>query len=99
MNIDIKNVKMLMWEKKDMPERNYNKEKKEWEDTGKNIEKTLYTFRDEFGSTLTLYADNSYRDLEGKQVTIGAEIDQREFQGKKTTRIKILEVQPVEPTE
>lgn len=92
METDIKKVTMLMWEKKEMPKRIYDKENKIWKNTGELEEKTVYTFRDGYGSTLTLYAGNEYRELEGKLVNIHAEIEQREWQGKKTTRVKIREI-------
>lgn len=85
---------MLMWEKKEMPDREYNKDSKMWIDTGKMIEKTLYTFRGNNGNVIVLYGSNEFREYEGRDVKILVEINQREWQGKRNTRVKLLDVNP-----
>jgi len=61
--IIIKNVKLKMWEKTLLPES--VKENNIWTKTGKKIEKTIYTFVDEWGSKLVFMSGNStLRSLE-----------------------------------
>lgn len=69
---------LVLWEKKELPERQKNSVTGEWDKTGKMIEYTTYTFRDEFGETLKfMMLDDGYRKWEGSEVqlTIGITYD------------------------
>lgn len=62
---------LVLWEKKELPERLKNSVTGEWEKTGKMNEMTVYTFRDEFGETLKfMMQDEGYRKWENSEVEI-----------------------------
>lgn len=76
--VNLTNVTLVLWEARKMPERTYNPEIKEWVKTGRDVEMTLYTLRDDEGETLKfLSSDNGYRQFEGSdvEVVIGLEFD------------------------
>lgn len=81
----IEKLELVMWEKVDMPESIYNKDKKIFEKTGKTTERTQYTLRDEFGDKLVFIGDNSFRDLERERVSLQVKLSYDEF----ARRIKV----------
>jgi len=69
---------LVLWEKKDLPERAKNSASGEWEKTGKMTEYTVYTFRDQFGDVMKFMSiENKYRTFEGDEVivTLGVKFD------------------------
>jgi len=88
-----KKVELKMWEKTMMPESVMvdsvvnGKTKKEFQKTGKEVEMTTYTFRDEFGDKIVvLTKNNDYRALEGARGVIEFNVRLDEFTKKlKTT--------------
>jgi len=84
-------LKLAMWEAVEMPERNWDREKKSWIDTGRKILQTQYHFRDEFGTVLTLLSkDEKYRELEGKNCDIQVKLTQSSYQGKSKVSLGLL---------
>lgn len=91
-----KDVKLVMWEKTEMPESNIvEKEgKKSFQKTGKMIEMTTYTFRDFVGEKLVILSkDNSFRQMEGKDVKIAIDVVFNDFQ--KKNRVSLVKLDPV----
>jgi len=86
--VETGDVKMVMWQKREMPERKYNAETKEWEKTGETTERTEYTFRDEFGDVLVLLGNNDYRELEGQDVVVTVGIRYNDFSRKNTLSLE-----------
>jgi len=86
--VPAEDIKLVMWKKLEMPERNYNQETKAWEKTGKTTERTEYTFRDEFGDVLVLIGSNEYRELEGRQCDVTVGIRYNEFSRKNTLSLE-----------
>lgn len=81
-------VKLVMWKKREMPDRQYNSETKQWEKTGSTTERTEYTFRDEFGDVVVLLGNNDYRELEGRECDIVLAIKYNEFDRKNTLSLE-----------
>jgi len=79
----VEDVKLVMWEKVDMPESVAGKDvagKTVFNKTGKTIEMTNYIFRDGFGEKLVAMSkDNAYRTLEGEMVDIAVDIQFNDF--------------------
>jgi len=90
----IENLKVALWEKRELDDRNYNKETKEWIKTGNKVEKTLYTLRDEFGEVLKFLAGNEYRDMEGSIVRLTLKIEYNEFTN--LNKISLVELTQME---
>jgi len=67
--VQYEGIKLAMWEKTELPEREKDANG-DWKNTGKKVEKTTYTFKDEFGDKLVLLSNNEYRELEGRQCDI-----------------------------
>jgi len=90
MLIKIENLKLIMAEKSDLPERKQG-EGGEWEKTGKTIEKTTYTLKDVLSSEkLVFLAGNDYRILEGKDVDIQVDIKFNDFSRKTAIVLKTM---------
>jgi len=90
-----KDVKMVMWEKTEMPESNIIEKdgKKSFVKTGKMIEMTTYTFRDIVGEKLVILSkDNSFRLMEGKDVKIALDVVFNDFQKKNRVGLSKLEL-------
>lgn len=88
-------VTLVMWEKTEMDESDYNRETKKFVKTGRKVEMSTYTFRDGFGDKLVLLSkDNSLRKLEGSKVKLSLDVKLDEF----TRKIKtsLLDCVPVE---
>lgn len=85
---EFEDLKLVMWKKREMPERVQNPETKKWEKTNRVIEKTEYTFRDEFGDIVVLLGDNEYRELEGRQCDVTIGIRYNEFERKNTVSLQ-----------
>lgn len=81
-------IKLVMWKKRELPERTLNKETNKWEKTGGTIERTEYTFRDEFGDVLVLLGNNDYRELEGRDCDITIGIRYNDFDRKNTISLE-----------
>lgn len=85
-----KAVKLVMWDKVNMPE-SESKEvdgKKVWvKIPGKFIEKTNYTFRDITGEKLVAFGDNSHRTLEGELCDIELEVSYNDFTRKNQIKL------------
>jgi len=62
-------VKMVMWERVEMPHREKNSEGV-WVKTGTMDERTKFTFKSEEGDVLKLFGDAKYRELEGHNVVV-----------------------------
>lgn len=79
-----KDLKMIMWEKTELPENELveSNGKKEWKKTDKTVEKTTYTFRSIAGEKLILLANNEHRKLEGLICDVDLDISFNEFQRK-----------------
>lgn len=88
MIVDIKNLKMVMAEKTDLPDRVKNETTGAWDKTGKVTEKTTYTFKDILLEKLVVLGDNKYRDLEGKEVNIQLDIKYNDFGRKISVSLK-----------
>lgn len=87
-------AKLVMWSKESMPERNYDREKREWVPTGKQVERTKYIFRDSFGDQYNfIHGNEDYRNYEGKDCVLYLSFEQREFQGKVSNRVKLESVE------
>jgi len=82
MQATIRGLELVMWEKVDMPDSVYNKEKKAFEKTGKFIERTSYTFRDEFGDKIVFFGDNNYREYERQGVDIDVKLSYDDYNRK-----------------
>jgi len=78
MLIDVKTT-LLMWEKTDMPDSNYDEATKKWIKTGGKTEKTTYTFRDIDGSKLVFLSGNKYREYEGRSVNLQIDLSYDNF--------------------
>jgi len=91
MRVTIQSMKLALWERKEMDDRQKNPASGEWEKTGKKIEKTLYTLRDEFGDTLKFLSDNEYRPYEGQDVRVELLIEYNEFQNKNVVKLDTME--------
>jgi len=90
-----KNVKLVMWEKTEMPESNMGEKdgKKVFVKTGKMIEMTTYTFRDFVGEKLVILSkDNAFRAMEGKDVDLTVEVVFNDFQKKNRVSLVKLEI-------
>lgn len=81
-------IKLVMWKKRELPERAFDQETKKWEKTGGVTERTEYTFRDEFGDTLVMLGANDYRELEGRQCDVVIGIRYNEFDRKNTISLE-----------
>jgi len=91
-----KDVKMVMWEKTEMPESTMAKNKEgktEFTKTGKLIEMTTYIFRDIVGEKLVILSkDNAFRSMEGKDVKITLDVVFNDFQKKNRVTLAKLEL-------
>jgi len=91
-----KNVKLVMWEKTEMPESTMSKDKEGktvFTKTDKVIEMTTYTFRDFAGEKLVILSkDNSFRPMEGKDVDLILEVIFNDFQKKNRVTLVKLEL-------
>lgn len=85
--IDIR-TKLLMWEKTDMPDSNYDEATKKWIKTGSKTEKTTYTFRDIDGTKLVFLHDNKAREYEGKDVDLQLELSYDDFNRRNKIQLK-----------
>lgn len=88
-----KDVKLVMWEKTDMPESNIVEKdgKKSFVKTGKMTEMTTYIFRDFSGEKLVILSkDNSFRAMEGKDVTLTISVIFNDFQKKNRVSLDTL---------
>jgi len=76
--IQAEDLKLVMYKAVHLNERAKNETSGKWENTGGKVEKTEYTFRDEFGDIVVLLGSNEYRELEGRQcdVTLGVRYDE-----------------------
>lgn len=88
MLVAIENLQLVMWERKELPDRRKDPETGEWVKTGEMIEKTLYILRDEFGETLKFLSNNEYRDLEGSLIRLTIDIVYNDYQNKVTVSLK-----------
>jgi len=82
MQVKLENIKLVMWEKTDMPESVMSKDEKGktvFTKTGNKTEKTTYTFKDEFGEKLVFMGNNDYRNYEGESVTLYLKINYDDF--------------------
>jgi len=80
-----KSVELKMWEKTMMPESTMQEVdgKKKFVKTGKEVEMTTYTFRDEFGDKLVILTKkNDYRALEGSKGVLEFDIKLDDFSKK-----------------
>jgi len=87
MLIDVR-AKLVMWEKVDMPESNYDESTKKWVKTGKTTEKTNYIIRDVDGTKLIFMSDEKARQYEGKDVDVQFELSYDEFNRKNKISFK-----------
>jgi len=91
-----KDVKMVMWEKTEMPESIMSKDKDNksvFNKTGKMIEMTTYIFRDIVGEKLVILSkDNAFRQMEGKDVKITLDVIFNDFQKKNRISLSKLEL-------
>jgi hypothetical protein len=95
MEANIVNVKLVMWERVDMPESKPDG-KGGFMKTGVVEEHTLYKFRDLLGTVISVQEKgNKYRDLEGKNLDLRVLLVEKEFGGKRTKSWKILSAAPV----
>jgi len=82
----VEDVKLLMWEKTEMPESSMEKDannKTVFKKTGKMTEMTTYTFRNGFGEKLVILSKyNNYRELEGKVVDLVLDVQFNDFSRK-----------------
>lgn len=86
-------VTLVMWEKTEMDESNYNRETKKFDKTGKKVEMTTYVFRDTMGEKLVfLSKDNNSRALEGTLVDIELDVKLDEFT--KKTKVSLVAILP-----
>jgi len=83
-------VELVMWEKVELPESKKNEVSGKYEKTGEKVEKTQYTFRDEFGTKLVLLGDNKYREFERRQCTVEIKIAYNDFERK--TKVSLVNV-------
>jgi len=83
----LQDVKLLMWEKVEMPASVAEKDssgKTVFRKTGGMVEMTNYIFRDSFGTTLEIQSkNNDYRTLEGEIVDIQVDISRNDCPGTK----------------
>lgn len=86
----IPQLQMVMWSKKELKEREKGPDG-EWRDTGRTIDKTEYTLRDEFGDVIKFIADNEYRPLEGEMVEVTLGIEFNEWQNKNTVKLESIQ--------
>lgn len=86
--VNAENIKLVMWKKRELPERALNKETGKWEPTGQKTERTEYTFRDEFGDVLVMLGNNDYRELEGQECDVVVGIRYNEFERKNTISLE-----------
>lgn len=92
MQVSLTNLELVLWTKKDVPERIKNSQTGEWDKTGKTTEMTEYTLRDEFGQTLVFLAGNEYRPLERKgTVRLEVDITYNEWQNKNQVKLVTIE--------
>lgn len=75
-------VKLAMWEKREVSGRTQNPVSKKWEDDGTTVEKTLYTFKDEFGEKLEFLSDNELRKYEGEVGSLAISFGYNSFERK-----------------
>lgn len=86
--LSAENITLVMWKRRELPERTLNRETNKWEKTGGVTERTEYTFRDEFGDILVLLGNNDYRELEGKECDIVIGVRYNEFERKNTMSLE-----------
>lgn len=91
MHVKLPEMQLVLWEKQEMPDRKKDEKTGEWVSTGQTIEKTLYTFRDEFGEVLKFFADNEYREMEGSMVTITANIIYNDYKRQNQVKLEHIE--------
>jgi len=91
-----KDVKMVMWEKTEMPESIMSKDKEGktvFTKTEKVLEMTTYIFRDIVGEKLVILSkDNGFRTMEGKDVKITLDVVFNDFQKKNRVTLSKLEL-------
>jgi len=85
MDTKIPNVTLKMWEKTMMSESIPQDGK--YVKTGNKIEKTTYTFLDEFGSKLVFLGDSELRRFEGKTGTLFLKLEHDNF--KKINKVQL----------
>jgi hypothetical protein len=90
MKVTIPEMQLVLWEKRELPERTRDLQTNEWRNTGQKVERTQYTLRDEFGDTLKFLADNEYRQMEGSQVQVVLDIEFNEYQNKNIVKLDSL---------
>jgi len=91
MQVSIENLELVLWSKKDVPERTKGADG-EWAKTGRTTEMTEYTLRDEFGQTLIFLAGNEYRPLERSgKVRLEVDIQYNEWQNKNVVKLVTIE--------
>lgn len=79
MLVDIKGLKLAMVEAVVMKDRTKNAQGV-WEDNGKTIEKTQYTFKDTLThEKIVLFGKNDFRGFEGKIVNVQVDIKYNDF--------------------
>jgi len=88
-----------MWERTMMPESSAVKDastgKTNFVKTGKEVEMTTYTFRDEFGDKLIILTKkNDFRQLEGAKGILSLDVKFDEFSKKIKTSFGGFEKQP-----
>lgn len=91
----IEGLKFVMWEKTDMPESAMSKDEKGktiFVKTGNKIEKTTYTFKDEYGDKLVLMAGNEWRGLEMEKVDVLLAINYDDFNRKVKVTLKKVSI-------
>jgi len=93
MDTKIVNVELVMWEKTMMAETSLEDGKRI--KTGKQVEMTTYTFRDEFGSKLVfLSTDSNFRRAERKHGDLFVKLGYDDF--KKQNRVRFVGFQEEE---
>jgi len=89
---ELQPMNLVLWEKKELPERQKNSVTGEWDKTGKMTEYTTYTFRDEFGETLKfMMLDDGYRKWEGSEVQIVLGITYDDYNNVNKLKIESIE--------
>lgn len=82
---------LVLWEKRELPERRKNPQTNEWENTGTKVERTMYTFRDEFGEVVKFLGDNEYRQFEGSDVRLFMDINYNDYTNTNRIQLKSIE--------
>jgi len=93
--LDVKEVKLVMFEKTMMGDSKMEKDKDNktiFVKTGTETEHTTYTFRDSFGEKLVLLSkNNDYRKLEGEFVNVTLDVVFNDFSKKNKVSLVSIE--------